>query len=59
MNQLMDSLELEYERLKQEVRLAENQFFVLLADKNLSNHEAEVGITPDFSAYLETRRGRI
>ena len=59
MNQLMDSLESEYERLKQEVRLTENQFFVLLADKNISKHEADVGITPDPSADLETRRGRI
>ena len=59
MNQLMDSLELEYERLKQEVELTENQFFVLLADKNISNHEVDVGITPDPSADLETKRGRV
>ena len=55
----MDSLELEYERLKQEVRLTENQFFVLLADKNISNHETDVGIVPNPSEDLETRRGRI
>ncbi len=59
MNQLMDSLELEYERLKQEVRLTENQFFVLLADKNISKHEADVGIAPNPSEDLETRRGSI
>lgn len=59
MNQLMDSLESEYERIKQEVRLTENQFFVLLADKNISKHEADVGIVPNPSADLETRRGRI
>ena len=59
MNQLMDSLESEYELLKQEVELTENQFFVLLADKNIGNHEADTGITPDLSANLETRRGRI
>ena len=59
MNQLMDSLELGYERLKQEVRLTENQFFVLLADKNISKHEADVGIAPNPSEDLETRRGSI
>lgn len=59
MNQMMDSFESEYERLKQEVQLTENQFFVLLSDKSISSHEADVGLTPDNSADLETRRGRI
>jgi hypothetical protein len=59
MNQLIDSLESEYEKLKQEVQLTENQFFVLLADKNISNHETDVGIVPNPSEDLETRRGRI
>lgn len=59
MNTLMDSLESEYKLLKQEVQLTENQFFVLLADKNLSDHEKDAGITPDRSADLETRRGRV
>ncbi len=59
MNQLIDSLESEYEKLKQEVQLTENQFFVLLTDKNISDHEADVGIVPNPSEDLETRRGRI
>jgi hypothetical protein len=59
MNQLIDSLESEYEKLKQKVQLTENQFFVLLADKNISNHETDVGIVPNPSEDLETRRGRI
>ena len=58
-NQLMDSLEAEYELLKQEVQLTENQFFVLLSDKKLSNHEKDVGIATELSASADTRRGRI
>ncbi|MDP4117576.1 MAG: DUF2313 domain-containing protein [Bacillota bacterium] len=59
MNELMDSLESEYELLKQEVQLTENQFFVLLADRNLSSHEKDVGIATEPSASAETRRGRV
>lgn len=59
MNKLMDSLESEYELLKQETQLTENQFFVLLCDKNIAKHEADVGITTELSADPDTRRGRI
>ncbi|MCK9479715.1 MAG: YmfQ family protein [Firmicutes bacterium] len=59
MSNLFDSLESEYERLKQEVQLTENQFFVLLTDKDISKHEADVGLSPDNVADIETRRGRV
>ena len=59
MNQLMDSLEAEYERLKQESVLTENQFFVLLSDKNIADHEKDTGLSPDISSDLDTRRGRV
>ncbi len=59
MGQLMDSLEAEYERLNQESVLTENQFFVLLADKNIADHEKDTGLSPDISSDLDTRRGRV
>lgn len=58
-NQLIDSIEAEYTRLKNEVELTGNQFFVILADKNIQNHELDVGATVDSTADIETRRGRI
>ena len=59
MNELFRSIELEYARLENEVKLTENQFFVILADKNIQNHEQDVGVSPDDTANLETRRGRV
>ena len=59
MQELMQSLELEMERLRSAVQLTENQFFVLLADKNLAEHEKDVGLNPDLSTDLESRRGRV
>ena len=59
MQELMQSLELEMERLRSAVQLTENQFFVLLADKNLSEHEKDVGLSPDLSTDFESRRGRV
>ena len=59
MNALFRSIESEYERLRNEVTLTENQFFVILADKNIQNHEQDVGVIPDEAADLETRRGRV
>lgn len=59
MNELISSIEQEFERLKQQVNLTENQFFVLLADENLQMHEQDVGIVTDHSADLDTRRGRV
>lgn len=59
MNALFRSIELEYARLENEVKLTENQFFVILADKNIQNHEQDVGVSPDDTADLETRRGRV
>ena len=59
MNMLFRSIESEYKRLRNEVTLTENQFFVILADKNIQNHEQDVGVIPDEAADLETRRGRV
>lgn len=59
MNELFRSIESEYARLENEVKLTENQFFVILADKNIQNHEQDVGVSPDDTADLETRRGRV
>lgn len=59
MNALFRSIEAEYARLENEVKLTENQFFVILADKNIQNHEQDVGVSPDDTADLETRRGRV
>lgn len=59
MNMLFRSIESEYKRLRNEVTLTENQFFVILAGKNIQNHEQDVGVSPDGTADLETRRGRV
>ncbi|MBQ7960165.1 MAG: YmfQ family protein [Clostridia bacterium] len=59
MQELFKSIELEFERLKDKVALTENQFFVILTDENIQNHEQDVGLTPDPSADIETRRGRV
>lgn len=59
MNDLIHSIENEFERLKQETILTENQFFVILSDRDIKNHEEDVGLVPDASADIETRRGRV
>lgn len=52
-------VENEFERLKSETTLTENQFFVILSDRDIKNHEEDVGLVPDASADIETRRGRV
>ena len=59
MQEIMHSIEDEFENLKSEITLTENQFFVILSDENIANHERDVGITPELSADIETRRGRV
>ena len=59
MNDLIHSIENEFERLKQETILTENQFFVILSDRDIKNHEEDVGLVTDTSADIETRRGRV
>ena len=59
MNDLIHSIENEFERLKQETILTENQFFVILSDRDIKSHEEDVGLVPDTSADIETRRGRV
>ena len=55
----MKSIEEEFNLLKESINITENQFFVILSDKNIENHERDVGITPESSADIETRRGRV
>lgn len=55
----MRSIEAEFELLKSDVDLTENQFFVVLADENISEHEKDVGLAPDTGADIDTRRGRV
>ena len=55
----MRSIEAEFKLLKSDVALTENQFFVVLADENISEHEKDVGLAPDTGADIDTRRGRV
>lgn len=59
MNDLVQSIENEFERLKAETALTENQFFVILSDRDIKNHEEDIGLVPDASADIDTRRGRV
>ena len=59
MNDLIHSIENEFERLKSETTLTENQLFVILSDRDIKSHEDDVGLVPDTSADIETRRGRV
>ena len=59
MKDLIHSIENEFERLKHETILTENQFFVILSDRDIKNHEEDVGLVPDASADIETRRSRV
>ena len=59
MTKLCKSIENEFDRLKQETILTENQFFVILSDRDIKIHEEDVGLVPDTSADIETRRGRV
>lgn len=59
MNQLMMGIEKEMQALNEAVTLTENQFFVMLSDKDIERHEQDVGIPLDMSADIETRRSRI
>ena len=54
MNDLIHSIENEFERLKSETTLTENQFFVILSDRDIKNHEEDVGLVPDPSADIES-----
>ena len=47
MTQLCKSIENEFERLKSETTLTENQFFVILSDRDIKHHEEDVGLAPD------------
>ena len=59
MNEIARSIEAEFNRLQNETELTENQFFVLLSDRDIEKHERDVGLEPDADADIETRRGRI
>ena len=57
--ELFKSIELEFKSLSEETVLTENQFFVILSDRDIDKHEQDVGLVPDTAADLETRRGRV
>lgn len=59
MREIVDSIEMEFKRLQEKAVLTENQFFVLLADENIQNHENDVGVTPDPSLDIDSRRSRV
>ena len=59
MNDLIHSIENEFERLKAETALTENQFFVILSDRDIKHHEEDVGLVSDTSSDIGTRRGRV
>lgn len=58
MPDILSALETEYERLKNEIQITENTFFVLLADKYLDRHLSDLGL-PLGSDGLEEKRSRI
>jgi len=58
MNSIYDTLDQEMIRLENEASLTENQFFVLLADKSLSGHEKDVGLSAS-NADTQSRRSNI
>ena len=45
MKDLIHSIENEFERLKHETILTENQFFVILSDRDIKNHEEDVALS--------------
>ena len=57
MNDLIRSIENEFNRLNAETTLTENQFFVILSGRDIKHHEEDVGLVPDTSANLDTRDG--
>ena len=57
--ELFKSIELEFKSLSEETVLTENQFFVILSDRDIAKHEQDVGLVPDTAADLNTRRGRV
>ena len=59
MNELLKSLENEFTRLQNTVELTENQFFVILSDRDIQKHEQDVGLLSDINADIDTRRGRV
>ena len=59
MQEIANSIETEFSRLQNETNLTENQFFVLLSERDISKHERDVGLSPDTESDIETRRSRI
>ena len=59
MHEIMRSIEQEFGRLKAQTELTENQFFVVLSDRDMGRHEQDVGLLPDTEADIDTRRGRV
>ena len=59
MKEIINSIDNEIQRLQNTVAITENQFFVILADRDIQKYEQDVGLISDAVADIETRRGRI
>ena len=59
MKEIVDSIEAEFNLLQNVTVLTENQFFVVLSDRDISKHEQDVVLSPDTEADIDTRRGRV
>jgi hypothetical protein len=58
MRDVLDALETEYLRLKREIQITEDTFFVILADKYINRHAADLGL-PIGAEGVEAKRARI
>jgi hypothetical protein len=58
MRDVLAALETEYERLKKEIQITEDTFFVLLAEKNIDRHLDDLGL-PYSGDSLEEKRSRV
>ena len=58
MSDILDALETEYLRLKKEIQITEDTFFVLLADKYIDCHSSDLGLINGADG-LEEKRSRI
>ena len=57
--EVLRGLNLECDKLTNDVTDTENQFFVILADRELWRYEQDLGLTVENNLSVEARRGRI
>ena len=56
---IFQGLNLECDKISNDVADTENQFFVVLTDRELWRHEQDLGIAVESGLSIDTRRGRI